>query len=317
MNEHNFKIVSFYEFKNIKSQYLKYKNSIKEICSQNNLRGTVILSKEGINGTLSGFDESIDNFLSFLKKLQFNNTEIKFSHSKTIPFYKLKIKIKKEIVPFENKVKNPNQTGKFVEAKNWNKIIEDPSITIIDVRNEYETKIGKFKNSTDPKTDNFTDFINYIKNNLKDKKEETIAMYCTGGIRCEKASAYMIQNGFKNVLQLKGGILKYLEETTSESSLWEDECYVFDNRVSVKKDLTQGTYELCNGCKETISQSDKESEKYEEGVSCSNCHNKRSDQQKEKSRERQKQIDLFKKKNHPYPFDKLNPSQYQNFIKEN
>ncbi len=316
MNEDNFKIVSFYEFKNIESQYLEYNNSIKQICSQNNLRGTVILSKEGINGTLSGFDESIDNFLSFLKNLQFNNTEIKFSYSKTIPFYKLKIKIKNEIVPFKNKVKNPSQTGKFVDPKNWNSIIEDPSITVIDVRNEYETKIGKFKNSTDPKTDNFTDFIKYIKTNLEDKKEETIAMYCTGGIRCEKASAYMIQNGFKNVLQLKGGILNYLEETTPESSLWEDECYVFDNRVSVKKDLTKGTYELCNGCKETISQSDKESEKYEEGVSCSNCHNKRSKQQKAKSRERQKQINLFKKKNQPYPFDKLDLNQYKNFIKE-
>ncbi len=317
MNEDNFKIVSFYEFKNIKSKYLKYKNSIKEICSQNNLRGTVILSQEGINGTLSGFDESIDNFLTFLKNLQFNNTEIKFSYSKTIPFYKLKIKVKKEIVPFNNEVENPNQTGKFIDPENWNKIIEDPAITVIDVRNEYETKIGKFKNSTDPKTDNFTDFIKYIKTDLNDKKNETIAMYCTGGIRCEKASAYMIQNGFKNVLQLKGGILKYFEETTPESSLWEDECYVFDNRVSVKKDLTQGTYELCNGCKETISQSDKKSKKYEEGVSCPNCYNKRSKQQKENSRERQKQIDLFKKNNQSYPFDKLNPSQYKNFIKDN
>ena len=156
MNENNFKIVSFYEFKNIQTKYLTYKNILKETCAQNNLRGTVILSEEGINGTLSGFEISINNFLLKLKNLNFNNTEIKFSYSKTLPFYKLKIKIKKEIVPFLESVKNPNKTGKFIDPKNWNNILNDSSIHVIDVRNEYETKIGKFQNSTDPKTNNFT-----------------------------------------------------------------------------------------------------------------------------------------------------------------
>ncbi len=314
MNENNFKIVSFYEFKNIQTKYLTYKTILKETCAKNNLRGTVILSKEGINGTLSGFEISINNFLSKLKNLNFHNTEIKFSYSKTLPFYKLKIKIKKEIVPFLESVKNPNKTGKFIDPKNWNNILNDSSIHVIDVRNEYETKIGKFQNSKDPKTNNFTEFIEYINTDLADKKNETIAMYCTGGIRCEKASAYMIQNGFKNVLQLKGGILKYLEETDSKSSLWEDECYVFDNRVSVKKDLSEGSYELCNGCKETITKQDKKSDKYEEGVSCPGCYDKRSKDQKKKSRERQKQINLFREKKRPYSYDKLNTHDYKNFI---
>jgi len=183
----------------------------------------------------------------------------------------------------------------------------------IDVRNKYETKIGRFTNSTDPRTKNFIEFDGFIKSELSKNKDQNIAMYCTGGIRCEKASAYMLQEGFKNIYQLEGGILKYLEEVDQKNTLWEDECFVFDNRVSVKHDLSTGSYELCKGCKNPISNDDKKSEKYEIGVSCPNCFNKRSKDQKHKSRERQKQIELFKEKGHSYAYDKLNTNEYKKY----
>ncbi len=315
MIKNHFTVVSFYEFKNIKTKYLKFKDEINKTCIDYSIRGTVILSKEGINGTLSGLDNSINSFLLLLKTLEFNNLDVKYSYSKTIPFYKLKIKIKSEIVPFGNKVKNPVDTGKFIEPEEWNKFVEDPSVLVLDVRNAYETRIGKFKNSTDPKTTNFTEFEQYIESKLLNKKDQPIAMYCTGGIRCEKASAYMIQKGFKNIFQLKGGILKYLEDTNPENSLWENECFVFDNRVSVKQDLSQGTYELCKGCKNPISKIEKASFKYEIGVSCLNCFDERTDNQKKNSRERQKQIDLHQLKGKAYPFDKLDTYQYKKIYK--
>jgi len=315
MIENHFTVVSFYEFKNIKTKYLKFKDEINKACIDYSIRGTVILSKEGINGTLSGLDSSINSFLLLLKNLEFNSLEVKYSYSKTIPFYKLKIKIKSEIVPFNNKVKNSVDTGKFIEPQEWNKLVEDPSVLVLDVRNAYETRIGKFKNSTDPQTTNFTEFEQYIESNLINKKDQPIAMYCTGGIRCEKASAYMIQKGFKNILQLKGGILKYLEDTNPENSLWENECFVFDNRVSVKQDLSPGTYELCKGCKNPISKIEKSSFKYEIGVSCPHCFDERTDNQKKNSRERQKQIDLHQLKGKAYSFDKLDTYQYKKIYK--
>ncbi len=315
MIKNHFTVVSFYEFKNIKTKYLKFKDEINKTCIDYSIRGTVILSKEGINGTLSGLDNSINSFLLLLKTLEFNNLDVKYSYSKTIPFYKLKIKIKSEIVPFGNKVKNPVDTGKFIEPEEWNKFVEDPSVLVLDVRNAYETRIGKFKNSTDPKTTNFTEFEQYIESKLLNKKDQPIAMYCTGGIRCEKASAYMIQKGFKNIFQLKGGLLKYLEDTNPENSLWENECFVFDNRVSVKQDLSPGTYELCKGCKNPISKIEKASFKYEIGVSCLNCFDERTDNQKKNSRERQKQIDLHQLKGKAYPFDKLDTYQYKKIYK--
>ena len=315
MIENHFTVVSFYEFKNIKTKYLKFKDAINKACIDYSIRGTVILSKEGINGTLSGLDSSINSFLLLLKNFEFNSLEVKYSYSKTIPFYKLKIKIKSEIVPFNNKVKNSVDTGKFIEPQEWNKLVEDPSVLVLDVRNAYETRIGKFKNSTDPQTTNFTEFEQYIESNLINKKDQPIAMYCTGGIRCEKASAYMIQKGFKNILQLKGGILKYLEDTNPENSLWENECFVFDNRVSVKQDLSPGTYELCKGCKNPISEIEKASLKYEIGVSCPHCFDERTDNQKKNSRERQKQIDLHQLKGKAYSFDKLDTYQYKKIYK--
>ena len=257
MKSNHFTVIAFYEFKKIKSKFIKYKKLFNNFCNEKNIRGTVILSPEGINGTVAGLNDSINEFSLFLNKLNFNNTEIKYSYTKIMPFYKLKIKLKEEIVPFANKVKYPSKTGKFIKPKDWNNFIKNDSVLIIDVRNKYETKIGRFKNSIDPNTDNFIEFNNFIKSKLSKNKDQNIAMYCTGGIRCEKASAYMLQEGFKNIYQLEGGILKYLKEVDQKNTLWEDECFVFDNRVSVNHDLDIGSYELCKGCKEPISKTDK------------------------------------------------------------
>ncbi len=313
MKSDHFTVIAFYEFRKIKSKFIKYKKQFNNFCNEKNIRGTVILSPEGINGTVAGLDDSISELVLFLSKLNFNKTEIKYSYTKIMPFYKLKIKLKEEIVPFANKVKNPSKTGEFVKPKNWNNFIKNDSFLIIDVRNKYETKIGRFTNSTDPNIKNFIEFNDFIKSKLSKNKDQNIAMYCTGGIRCEKASAYMLQEGFKNIYQLKGGILKYLEEVDQKNTLWEDECFVFDNRVSVKHDLSTGSYELCKGCKDPISNDDKKSEKYEIGVSCPNCFNKRSKDQKYKSRERQKQIELFKEKGHSYAYDKLTTNEYKKY----
>ena len=313
MNSNHFTVITFYEFRKIKSKFTRYKKLFNNFCNERNIRGTVILSPEGINGTVAGLNDSINEFSLFLNKLNFNNTEIKYSYTKIMPFYKLKIKLKDEIVPFENKVKDASKTAKFIKPKDWNNFIKNDSVLIIDVRNKYETKIGRFKNSVDPKTHNFIEFNNFIESELSKNKDQNIAMYCTGGIRCEKASAYMLQEGFKNIYQLEGGILKYLEEIDQKNTLWEDECFVFDNRVSVKHDLSTGSYELCKGCKNPISSDDKKSEKYEIGVSCPNCFNQRSKDQKHKSRERQKQIELFKEKGHSYAYDILNTNQYKKY----
>ena len=313
MNSDHFTVIAFHEFRRIKSKFIKYKKIFNNFCNEKNIKGTVILSPEGINGTVAGLNDSINEFSVLLNKLNFNNTEMKYSYTKIMPFYKLKIKLKEEIVPFANKVKNPGKTGEFVKPKDWNNFIKNDSVLIIDVRNKYETKIGRFTNSTDPRTKNFIEFNDFIKSELSKNKDQNIAMYCTGGIRCEKASAYMLQEGFKNIYQLEGGILKYLEEVDQKNTLWEDECFVFDNRVSVKHDLSTGTYELCKGCKNPISNDDKKSEKYEIGVSCPNCFNKRSKDQKHKSRERQKQIELFKEKGHSYAYDKLNTNEYKKY----
>ena len=317
MNSNHFTVITFYEFRKIKSKFTRYKKLFNNFCNERNIRGTVILSPEGINGTVAGLNDSINEFSLFLNKLNFNNTEIKYSYTKIMPFYKLKIKLKDEIVPFTNKVKNPSKTAKFVKPKDWNNFIKNDSILIIDVRNKYETKIGRFKNSIDPNTQNFIEFSDFIKSELSNNKDQNIAMYCTGGIRCEKASAYMLQEGFKNIYQLEGGILKYLEEVDQTNTLWEDECFVFDNRVSVNHDLSIGSYELCKGCKEPISKNDKKSDKYELGVSCPNCINKRTNNQKKNSRERQKQIELFEKRGIKTTFDKLDVNTYNKFIQTN
>ena len=253
MNNKQFTIITFYQFKKDFDQ-TQVLSEIKFFCTFNKIKGTVLIASEGINGTLAGLKKDINNIVNILKKHNFLNVNIKFSYSKLMPFQKLKVKYKKEIVTLRTKYSDPEiQTGKHISFNEWNNIINDKKTILLDVRNNFEVQIGSFKGAINPKTKNFTEFKAYVKNNLNNSKDKKIAMFCTGGIRCEKASSYLLTKGFKNVCQLEGGILKYLEKIPESKSLWHGECFVFDGRVSVKDGLKKGTYKLCHACREPLS----------------------------------------------------------------
>ena len=290
------KILSFYEFCEQRlDKVTKNKNKILNISKKNSILGTIILSTEGINGTVSGPSNSIDLLNQLINDLGYK-CNIKFSESKKNPFKRLKVKIQKEIVTFLDLGKFAKNTGTFIPPEDWDEFISDEDIKLVDVRNYYETIIGKFPKSIDPNTQTFTDFINYIDKNLSADKNQKIAMYCTGGIRCEKASSYMKDIGFKNVFQLEGGIINYLNSVKKENGSWDGECFVFDERVSLLYNSEVGNFELCHGCRNPIDNDDKKSIYYEEGVSCPNCINIRSNEQNEKSRQREAQINFTRKR---------------------
>ena len=298
-----FEVFGFYKF--VKIPYLKKnKKLISEILTKKNIRGTVIISKEGVNGTISGKGLDIKTTIDILKKVlkfkDFNST----NKTKSLfqPFHKPKVKIKSEVVPMNLKLhKMIQKKDSHVEPNKWNKLIKDKETIVIDARKPFEYDVGTFKGSVNPSVDNFRDFPKYLK---KLKKNQPIAMFCTGGIRCEKASIYLEKKGYSNVYQLKGGILNYLKKTDKKDSLWEGECFVFDNRVSLKHGLKLGSYSICGACRKPISLKNKNSEKYEEGVSCPNCHDKLTYKQKTRFRMRQKQINLAKKVGKRHIFQK-------------
>ena len=305
-----FTIITFYQFKKI-DDILIIKNALSHFCKFNKIKGTIILAEEGINGTIAGISASIIKFELHLKGLGFTNYNSKYSYSKFTPFFRLKVKNKKEIVTLRSKdVDTENITGKKIKPEDWNNLILNQETILIDVRNNFEVEMGTFKNSINPNTKSFTEFKSYIKNNLNKAKDKKIAMFCTGGIRCEKASYYMKSQGFENVFQLNGGILKYLEDVDKKNSFWEGECFVFDNRVSVTHELKRGTYELCRGCNNPISLQDKQTNKYEKDVSCPKCYEFLSQDKKNRSRERSKQIQLSEKHNRPYPYRDLTVDRY-------
>ena len=290
------KILSFYEFCDLDvDKVTKNKKKIFETSKNNSILGTIILSIEGINGTVSGSSDSIDILNQLMKDLGYK-CNIKFSVSEKKPFKRLKVKIQKEIVTFMNLGKSAKNTGTFIAPEDWDDFISNEDVKLIDVRNFYETVIGKFPKSIDPNTETFTDFIDYIDEELSANKDQKIAMYCTGGIRCEKASSYMKDIGFNNIFQLEGGIINYLNKVEEDKGSWDGECFVFDERVSLKYNSEIGNYELCHGCRNPIDEKDKRSVYFEEGVSCPNCINVRSDDQNEKSRQRQAQINFTRNK---------------------
>ena len=298
-----YEVFGFYRFLNIK--YLKKnKRLINEVLIKNNIRGTIIISKEGVNGTISGKGPYIKTTINKLKKiLKFKNFN-SFNNSKSLfqPFHKPRVKIKTEVVPMNLKLSQMiKKKDSHVNPNKWNKLIRNKKTLVIDARKPFEYDVGTFKGSTNPNIDNFRDFPKYLKNL---KKNQPIAMFCTGGIRSEKASVYLEKKGFSNVYQLKGGILNYLKKTNQKRSLWKGECFVFDNRVSLKHGLKSGSYSICSGCRKPISPQIKNSKKYEEGVSCPNCHDKLTDQQKTRFRMRQKQINLAKKVGKRHIFQK-------------
>ena len=298
-----FIIFGFYKFQ--KFRYLKkYKKILNDLLDKNHIRGTIIISKEGLNGSLSGKNIDLNNLIKKIKILlnikKFDSTNK--SRSKFQPFSKPKIKIKNEVVPMNLSIKKRiKKSDSHVDPKRWNKLIKNKETFLIDARKPFEHKVGTFKRSLNPEVKNFRDFPKYL---TKLKKNQPIAMFCTGGIRCEKASVYLEKKGFKNIYQLKGGILNYLQKINQKKSLWKGECFVFDNRVSLKHGLVQGTYSVCSGCREAISIKDKRSKLYEEGVSCPNCYYKLSKDQKSRFRMRQSQIYKAKQSGKKHIFQK-------------
>ena len=296
-----FYISGFYKFKKI-TNIKKNKRILESFFFKNSIRGTLILSSEGVNATLSSKKKNLYLILNKIKKIfKINNFDSQnLSKCKFQPFHRGKVKIKKEVVPMGIKIAKRNLKNHLNPAK-WNKLIKNKNTLLIDARKPFENKVGSFKKSVNPQVNNFREFPEYLKKLSKDK---TIAMFCTGGIRCEKASIYLNKKGFKNVYQLNGGIINYLKKIKKSKSLWKGECYVFDNRISVKHGLLPGSFSMCSGCRKPISKKDKKSKKYEEGVSCPNCHDILTNSQKERFRMRQKQINLAKKQGKTHIFQK-------------
>jgi UPF0176 protein len=261
-----------------------------------NVKGTLLLAREGINGTISGSDSAINKTLDYLNAdKRLSDLEYKFSYSETVPFKRLKVKLKKEIVTLGIADIDPTYSvGTYIKARDWNELISDPEVVLIDTRNNYEFEIGSFKGAINPNTETFRQFPSYTKNNLEQYRNKKIAMFCTGGIRCEKSTAYLKAEGFENVYHLQGGILKYLEEVKEEESLWEGECFVFDDRVAVKHNLELGQYDQCHACRYPITEEDKIHPHYEKGTSCPRCYGTKDVTQINRYREREKQIQLAK-----------------------
>ena len=297
-----FHIFGFYKFKRL-SGLKKLKKTFQEKLIKNHLRGTIIFSKEGINGTISGKKNNIEKVKKSLKNIcKIKNFDSENNSTNNFqPFHRGKTKIKKEVVPIGVQVSPSKKFNNSIEPKKWNSLLKEKDIKIIDARKPFEYDVGTFEGAENPKINNFRDFPKYLK---KFNKKNKIAMFCTGGIRCEKASVYLKRKGFKNVYQLKGGILNYLKRINQKNSLWKGECYVFDNRISLKHKLKIGTYSMCSGCRKPVSMEEKKSNKYVEGISCPKCHSYLTEAQKARFAMRQKQILFAKKIGKKYIFQK-------------
>ena len=298
-----FEVLGFYKFVKITS-LKKNKDFIQKFLIKNEIRGTIIIAKEGLNGTISGKNKDIEKTTKKIKSIfSFKNFDSSNnSKSKFQPFHKPRVKIKKEIVPMNLTIKSKERNLEtHLNPNEWNKLIKKKDTHIIDTRKPFEYEVGTFKRSVNPNVKNFRDFPKYLN---KLEKDKPVAMFCTGGIRCEKTTVYLKKKGFKNIYQLNGGILNYLKKIKKKDSMWKGECFVFDNRISLKHGLKVGSYFMCSGCRKPINAKDKKSKKYEEGVSCPNCHDNLTEIQKERFRMRQKQINLAKKTGSKHIFQK-------------
>jgi UPF0176 protein len=285
-----YKFVSLPDYETLQPEILR-------ICKAENVFGTILLAREGINGTIAGPPANITRVLAWLKKdSRLADLEHKESHCHENPFYRMKVRLKREIVTMGIPEVNPtHEAGIHIEPEDWNSLISDPQTLVIDTRNDYEVAIGTFEDALNPQTTSFRNFPQWFRENRAlFQNKPKIAMFCTGGIRCEKATAFLKREGFEDVFHLKGGILKYLETVPEKESLWQGECFVFDNRVSVGHGLKPGPYDLCHACRHPISDDDKASSYYEKGVSCPHCHNKVSAERKARFAARQMQIELAK-----------------------
>ncbi|MBX5191561.1 rhodanese-related sulfurtransferase [Rhizobium sp. NZLR3b] len=292
-----FLVAALYHFVSV-PRFASLHGPLQTLCEENGVKGTLLVAHEGINGTIAGPDAGIYAVLSFLRaQPEFSSLEHKESRALKMPFLRMKLKLKKEIVTMGVEDIDPNKVvGTYVAAKDWNALISDPDTIVIDTRNDYETAIGTFRGALDPKTKTFREFPDWVRDNPGLHNKPKVAMYCTGGIRCEKATAFMKAEGFDEVYHLKGGILKYLEEVPQEESLWDGACFVFDERVSVEHGLQQGEHRLCHACRNPITSEEVTSPHYEEGVSCSHCYNTRTEEDRLRYRQRQHQIALARKR---------------------
>lgn len=292
-----FKVAALYRFARL-DHYASLREPLAKLCCGLEIKGTLLLAAEGINGTVAGSAEAIGKLVEFLNaEPAFVGMELKYSYASEMPFKRMKVRLKQEIVTMGVADIDPLQSvGTYVQPSDWNALISAPETILIDTRNDYETAIGTFTGAIDPKTKTFREFPQWVEENRDALKGKKIAMFCTGGIRCEKATAFVKGLGFDDVFHLKGGVLKYLEEIPSDQSRWEGECFVFDERVSVGHGLIEGEAELCHACRNPIAPEDKSSPLFEEGVSCPHCYHERTDEDRARFAERQKQVRLARER---------------------
>ncbi len=288
-----FLIATFYRFTTIEDPS-RLQGSIENCCRENDVKGIVLLANEGINATIAGTPDGVLAVLSFLRKdSRFTELTWKESNAKEQPFRKLRVRLKKEIVTMGVSGIDPERlTGTYVKPEDWNEFVSDPNVMVLDTRNDYEVEIGSFKDAINPNITSFGELPQWIEDNIDVDAKPRIAMYCTGGIRCEKSTALLKEAGLNEVYHLEGGILKYLERIPEDQSLWDGQCFVFDERVSVSHGLEVGEYEFCRACRNPIHNVDKSSPHFREGVSCPRCHDRTTEEQKARFAERQKQIEL-------------------------
>ena len=291
----NITVCAMYRFVDLPN-YESLQSPLLEKMMDLDIRGTLLLASEGINGTVSGTQGAINALLSWLREIpEFADIDYKLSFDEEQPFYRTKVKLKKEIVTMGIQGIDPKRVvGTYVKPKDWNSLISDPEVLLIDTRNDYEYEIGSFEGAINPVTDTFREFPKYVEENLDPEKHKKVAMFCTGGIRCEKSTAFLKEKGFDEVYHLEGGILKYLEEVPEEDTMWKGDCFVFDNRVAVNHKLEKSAYDQCHACRLPITEEDMQHEHYKKGVSCPRCHGKHTPSQIKRFEERQKQIELAK-----------------------
>ena len=270
-----YRVVALYRFVPV-ADLPRHQAALKAFANDYDLCGTLLIAPEGVNGTIASSNGGLEPVMAYLEdNFGISHGEVKFSESSDKPFGRFKVRLKKEIVTLRQPQADPTkQVGTYVAPEEWNNLITAPDVVLLDTRNDYETKIGIFKNAIDPDIKIFTEFVDYVRENLDPQKHKKIAMFCTGGIRCEKASSFMLAEGFEEVYHLKGGILKYLETIPADKSLWEGECFVFDKRVGIGHGLEEGVASSCFACRATLTPEEKQSPLFEEGVSCPHCHGK-------------------------------------------
>jgi len=287
-------VASFYRFTDIEDP-AALRGRLQVECEQRQLLGTILVAEEGVNGTLAGGRREIEGVLRWIESCLglSESLEARGSESEEAPFRRMRVKVQKEIVTLGRPDIRPDRTtGKHVDAEEWNRLISDPATLVIDTRNGYEHEVGTFRNAVDPETDSFRDFPEYARKLAIEDPGRRLAMFCTGGIRCEKATALMMELGFDEVYQLQGGILRYLEEVADQDNLWQGECFVFDQRVAVDRDRAEGGYVQCHACRRPLGSEDLASPDYREGVSCPKCIGTLDPERKERLEERRRQVAL-------------------------